>query len=296
MTTATGPFVKTAELPAYAEALATLLQQAALEHTRTAAEAALNLLTNPDSAALTLRAVCSMARVDPYVPLLDSLPAAFMGRAAHESVATLVPIPGGWVVVRAVEAVRSAGEPLGYAMEAPVTGPQLQMTFDTGFPHWLSTAELAAAIGVDVATLTSTPADIRAVPGLPAGPATSGLILRLVEDRTFGMLVKDAHRIQDEARQSLWHMVADSFRAAGQEVPGLVTGVQHAPGFLDTALKGFRSANPDPTDLDGAVALAVRLVLEAGQAKLTDDLVQSDRRSHRVRTVRPAKPPKRLMV
>lgn len=43
-----------------------------------------------------------------------------------------------------------------------------------------------------------------------------------------------------------------------------------------------------PTDRDGAVSLAARLVFEAGQAKLTDDLVQSDRRTHRVRTTRPA--------
>ncbi|MGQ1798091.1 hypothetical protein ACT4S5_13275 [Kocuria oceani] len=42
-----------------------------------------------------------------------------------------------------------------------------------------------------------------------------------------------------------------------------------------------------PTDLDGAMDLAVRLVNEAGQAKKTDDLIASDRRTTRVRTTRP---------
>lgn len=283
----TGPFVKNADLPEYTARLAAIMQEEAVEHIRTATEAALTLLTNPDSDTLTLRQVCSLARVDPYVPLVESLPTAFTGWAPHESVATLAPVKGGWVITRATDAVRKAAALLGEAKKRAVTGPNLQLTFDTGYPHWLSTEDLAAALGVETAVLTATPAQIRTTPGLPAGPATSGLILRLLEDNTFGMRPADARRHEHESRALLWHMAADSYLAAGQEVPEVVLGVRGEKEIMDAALRRFRDANPDPTDLDASVTLAVGLVYEAGQARLTRDLVRSDRRTGRVRTPRP---------
>lgn len=295
MTTVTGPFVKSADLPEYTVRLAEILQEEAVEHIRTAAQAALTLLTSPDSAAMTLRAVCSMARVDPYVPLVESLPAVFAGWAQHESVATLEPVKGGWVIVQASEPVRKAAALLGDAKNRAVTGPGLQLTFDTGYPRWLSTEELAEAIGVDTETLTATPAQIRDLPGLPAGPATSGLILRLLEDNTFAMREQDARRHELESRAMLWHMASDSYLAAGQQIPDVVAGVRGEKEIMDAALRRFRTANPDPTDLDAAVKLAVELVYEAGQARLTRDLVRSDRRTGRVRTPHAA-PKQRPMV
>ena len=287
LATASGPFVKTDALPLYASAVAGILGEEALEHTRTAAEAALNLLTNPDSEAMTLRQVCSLARVDPYVPLVESLPTAFIGWTQNESAATLIPVTGGWIVDRALESVQQAAVLLEEAADLRVTGQALQLSYDTGFPHWLTVEELAAAIGVDAVVLSSTPSQIRNRPGLPAGPITSGLILKLLEDRTFGMLDHEARKAANEARQTLWFIAADSFMAAGEEVPELIVQVRSSPENLDSALRKFRSANPDPTDLDGAVELAVRLVNEAGQAKKTGELIAADRRATRVRTTRP---------
>ena len=287
-----GPLLNAAQVGELIEHLTRTTREGVLEHARGEVEAALDILTMPSMANHSLRSVCGVLKMDPWAPLIDGARATLSGRIDATPVATLTPVAvqqgQGWVLTNGVPTARKHCARLPHGEGLAVTGPDLVVTANTGFPTWMDDTAIAELTGHDLAFLQQTPAQIRAAAGLNVEVASASQLQRLIDgDRPDGS-VSLTRRKATELRSMARQIILDSFAEGSEEPSAEERQVLASDGLVGSALAHFRAKNPDPADAPGAVRLLREALAEQVQVMREAERVHAERaQRHRARAARP---------